>query len=139
MQPRPLVFALFILAACGGAPSDHDRSSDNLDADGCELVCDPGSHCELEEVVCVRAPCPPQPTCVEDAPSCDDVTCDPGYRCELQTVECFRAPCPPVPVCVEAETAPSCDDVVCENGDHCELEDVVCVRAPCPPVPVCVP
>jgi hypothetical protein len=38
-----------------------------------DIECDPGQHCELEPVICVRAPCPPMPVCVDDpapAPTC---------------------------------------------------------------------
>jgi hypothetical protein len=29
-----------------------------------DLTCAEGEHCELQEVWCIRAPCPPMPTCV---------------------------------------------------------------------------
>jgi hypothetical protein len=33
----------------------------------CDAVCcEAGTHCELVEVQCIRAPCPPQPVCVDD-------------------------------------------------------------------------
>jgi hypothetical protein len=34
--------------------------------DDCDLKCDQGSHCELVQVQCIRAPCPPQKECVPD-------------------------------------------------------------------------
>jgi hypothetical protein len=38
----------------------------------CNLACVRGKHCELMQVTCVRAPCPPVPQCVDDAkgPAC---------------------------------------------------------------------
>jgi hypothetical protein len=37
-----------------------------------DIECGGGMHCELQEVICVRAPCPPIPECVvdRDAPRC---------------------------------------------------------------------
>jgi hypothetical protein len=35
----------------------------------CTAKCSAGQHCELVQVACIRAPCPPQPTCVDDAQS----------------------------------------------------------------------
>ena len=34
---------------------------------GRDPVCASGQHCELVQVTCIRAPCPPQPMCVSDA------------------------------------------------------------------------
>ncbi len=96
-----------LLMACGGTEGDPDRTRDQLESETCEAICDPGYHCELVEVQCIRAPCPPQPECVEDVPgdpsdpTCDDVVCEGGQHCELQEVWCITAPCPPQPVCVD--------------------------------------
>ncbi len=36
-----------------------------LDRDRCwQFECAEGEHCELQQVMCIRAPCPPMPTCV---------------------------------------------------------------------------
>jgi len=48
--------------------------------------CAAGTHCEMVQVVCVRAPCDPQPQCKADpspAPgaSCGKNTCAPGQTC----------------------------------------------------------
>jgi len=50
-------------AGAGG----KDGSADDAGAGGpvsCDLQCAAGEQCELMEVQCIRAPCPPQPTCV---------------------------------------------------------------------------
>jgi hypothetical protein len=31
-----------------------------------DTECAEGQHCQLEQVMCIRAPCPPLPTCVDD-------------------------------------------------------------------------
>jgi hypothetical protein len=130
------VIALGFSVSCGGA-GDSAESGDELKP-ACDLVCDKGQHCELEEVVCITAPCPPIPVCVPDEePTCKGVVCEEGYHCELEEVVCVRAPCPPQPTCVS--DWPTCEDVQCAPDQTCELQEVTCIRAPCPPVPVCVP
>lgn len=68
----------------------------------CSTVkCSAGHHCELQQVQCVRAPCPPQPACVPDKepnPGCDALKCKAGTHCEL--LECITTPCDPVATCV---------------------------------------
>jgi hypothetical protein len=66
----------------------------------CTAKCSAGQHCELQEVQCVRAPCPPQPTCVDDVDACATVRCRAGTHCEVKQVQCIRAPCPGIPECV---------------------------------------
>lgn len=65
-------------------------------------ACDAGTHCELEEVQCVQAPCWPVPVCVPDAEDvCAGHACPVGQHCEPQVIYCVMAPCPPaVPECV---------------------------------------
>jgi hypothetical protein len=55
-------------AGAGSSGSGSGGASD-ADAGGmtCTLACGAGSHCELVEVTCIRAPCPPQAMCVGDA------------------------------------------------------------------------
>jgi hypothetical protein len=49
-------------AGTGGDITDAGTSSDA----GCDLKCDLGSHCELVQVECIQAPCPPEKQCVPD-------------------------------------------------------------------------
>jgi hypothetical protein len=62
----------------GTGSGGHDGSSGGAGGSGsasdagempCTAKCSAGEHCELVRVMCIRAPCPPQPTCVDDAPS----------------------------------------------------------------------
>jgi hypothetical protein len=54
-------------------------------------VCESGTHCELKQVTCVRAPCPPQPTCVKDTSGGGGVACGPKTCGEGQI--CCSASC----------------------------------------------
>lgn len=65
----------------------------------CTAKCSAGQHCELQQVQCIRAPCYPVPTCVDDVNACSRVRCKAGTHCELVEVQCIKAPCPPVPEC----------------------------------------
>jgi hypothetical protein len=50
-----------------GSGTGGDIKDAGADQGGdCDLTCDPGSHCELVQVQCIRAPCPPQKECVPD-------------------------------------------------------------------------
>jgi len=76
------------------------------------VTCDKGQHCELTEVQCIRAPCPPQPSCVanpEDDP-CAAVRCAAGTHCEAKPVQCIRAPCPAIAECGKNS---------CGKGQYC--------------------
>jgi hypothetical protein len=75
----------------------------------CLAKCSAGNHCELHEVQCIRAPCPPQPTCVPDEPkvdACSTVRCKAGTHCEVITVQCFVAPCPEQAQCISDPQIP---------------------------------
>ena len=70
----------------------------------CADVCEPGScpegtRCELTQVVCVRAPCPPVAECVPTDP-CAGVRCAAGTHCEPIHTPCYQPPCQPVAACV---------------------------------------
>ena len=48
----------------GGAAGGGGAGSGDPGDDPCDLIdCRPGTHCELIEVQCIRAPCPAQPEC----------------------------------------------------------------------------
>lgn len=53
-------------AGSGSGGDIKDAGSDH-DAGACDLKCDTGSHCELVQVACFQAPCPPEKNCVADA------------------------------------------------------------------------
>lgn len=61
----------------------------------CNLACVRGKHCELVQVQCIRAPCPPQAMCVDDAkaPACGGIA---------------ARPCPGMGTCVD-DPSDSCD------------------------------
>ena len=60
---------------------EEARDCDQAEDACSKLICAPGTHCEMVEVQCVRAPCPPQPACVPDrsfGPMCGGIA---GFRC----------------------------------------------------------
>jgi len=107
----------------------------------CNTVkCSAGHHCELQDVVCVRAPCPPLPACVPDDP-CANLDCANG--CEL-------IDCKPGATCVEdaqgngscvPSTGPDCGSNTCAAGQVCcnascgicTPPDGVCIQLACEP------
>ena len=104
-------------ASSGGESAEAGRGSAGQNGNDsgignttCDLSCGAGTHCELVPVVCVRAPCPPQPVCLDDTDDTDD-TDDAdggaaGVDCDSRKVLCKRvAPrCPAgeVPSVVDA-------------------------------------
>ena len=81
---------------------DISGAPECLPLPSCELVdCQDGYVCELVDVVCVRAPCPPQPECVPVGKDpCALVDCVEGTHCELVEVVCVTEPCDPQAQCV---------------------------------------
>ncbi len=89
----------------------------------CDNVrCGAGTHCELQQVVCITTPCNPQPVCVDDGPTCANVRCAAGTHCELVPVMCVRAPCPPLPQCLP--DAQPCMKTGC-SGQVCADHSVI--------------
>ena len=81
--------------------------------------------CTIEQVQCVRAPCPPVVQCLDQ---CSVVRCATGHRCEIYepTGEAFCTPdC-------------SLSNGGCARNEICTLQQVQCKRAPCPPVVQCL-
>jgi hypothetical protein len=89
--------------------------------------CDEGMHCELQEVTCVRAPCPPQPTCVKDVDPCATIDC--AGECKVVKGK---------PFCSPTQCKDPCLTVKCSAGHHCEAKQVQCITDPCCPVAECV-
>jgi hypothetical protein len=72
-------------AGTGGSDGGSmDKDGGAAAGDPCDGSCQPFQHCELVEVTCIQAPCPPQPECV-DNPSCGGFaafTCPGAGVCE---------------------------------------------------------
>lgn len=110
----------------------------------CDLQC-PDGQCELDWVVCKKAPCPPQPTC--KLLTCKTLECSEGTHCEEIFPPCAPPPddeatplprpeCQPRVTCVSDNP---CILVDCGPGTHCEVVEVQCITTPCPPLAECVP
>lgn len=80
------------------------RTGEHYCADVCRRGrCPRGSQCELQQVTCVRAPCPPIAKCtpnLQQDDTCHPGRCPKGTRCELKQVACVTTPCPPIVECV---------------------------------------
>jgi len=60
--------SMFTGFVCPNDPPDAGTGTGGTSGGGvCNLACVKGKHCELMQVTCIRAPCPAQPTCVDDA------------------------------------------------------------------------
>jgi hypothetical protein len=109
--------------AGASAGSDADAGSTSQAGAGAEAVCDPScmndEHCELVQVTCIRAPCPPVPMCV--APKA--VSCDPAkILCKRATPQCPDGQVPSVSgscygACVPVETCSCGQASECPNHD----------------------
>jgi hypothetical protein len=80
----------------------------------CDLDCESGQHCELIEVQCFRAPCPAQPTCVDDAAGM-------GQACGSRG----QAQCPDGQYC---RFAPGSNCGAADQGGRCAQRGTICTR-----------
>lgn len=102
-------------AGASGAPSAG--ASGGASSAKCDPSCPDGQRCELVQVTCIRAPCPPLPMCVA------------ATSCEPAKILCKRA----VPQCPEFQVPSvegSCygpcvpvDSCVCSNESQCPNHD----------------
>lgn len=97
-------------------------------------LCLEGTHCEVQPVACIKAPCPQQAVCVKNPPPVCGPVCE--IYCEHGNVLDEKG-CPTC-TCNEPPVDP-CATVRCAAGTHCQATPVQCIKAPCPPVAACVP
>uniref|UniRef100_A0AC34PX95 TIL domain-containing protein n=1 Tax=Panagrolaimus sp. JU765 TaxID=591449 RepID=A0AC34PX95_9BILA len=112
-------------------------------------LCLTGSKCVVQNVKCIKAPCPPQAVCV---PIDDPQVPTDGPRfirnpfCEVARcaygpcLPCYAPPCLNIPKCVKKAVVVSdpCEALNCTSDQICEKAMVKCKKAPCPPVARCV-
>lgn len=87
----------------------------------CESThCGPFSHCELVQVQCFRAPCPPLPMCVSDegADPCAVQRCGPNMHC-VTFPSCNGMRCLPQAQCVPNAPPGTCGTSSCGPGTYC--------------------
>jgi hypothetical protein len=114
-------------------PNGHARDANGCPTCRCNdepaptcatVLCPMGQKCELQEVTCVRAPCPPQPVCVPAIPTepnpCAAALCPQGTVCMPRQVTCVRAPCPPVAECVPQVRCGGIAGIRCPGAGTCE-------------------
>ena len=128
-----------------------DGTGEGGDGSPCDTVrCAGGTHCEVNEVQCIKEPCPPLVECVPDEEpppelGCEAVLCAEGTIC-IDTPEgpacvppeenpCNLVDCQPEFTCVVQDGEPTCVPVAtdecggsCGEGQHCEL-----LYPPCAP------
>jgi hypothetical protein len=120
----------------------------------CDTVkCAPGQHCELDQTVCVQAPCPQVPICVDDpkpTDPCATVKCKVGTHCEVVSSCAAGAdvvaprPCESQTICVADTPGGSCGGNECGPGKFCcnascgicTTKRGACLDVICDPVPV---
>lgn len=114
-----------VLCPAGTYCDDISGAAKCIKLPSCNTVkCSSGQHCELVEVQCIRAPCPPLPMCIDDADDpCANIKCAEGTHCEPTTpIACFTAPCKVAPaLCVpdDAGGGGSCGGQHCGAGTFC--------------------
>ena len=110
----------------------------------CGVQCKRGSHCALNQVFCIRAPCPPMAICVKNPP----FNYKPMKQCPINQKLAFRSECgdesceiciTPAPKCYcpTKKIENPCCRLNCEPDSRCALQRAFCIDSPCPPLPVC--
>ena len=134
----------------------------------CDLMCEEGQHCELQQVVCIQAPCPPIDVCVMDEElngphpvDCRELMCPPGSQCGtapggvlacVPHLDCGSVLCRDNMICRMTladdgtSEVPICVfdpnatcDLTCETGHRCEIVETPCDGDICPPLDRCIP
>lgn len=84
-------------AAGAGGAGRGGSSGEPRDGDPCDMPCEDGRICEYVQVACIQAPCPPEPTCVDDASACADegMPCGSEQACCGGLLCCSGVPVPP--------------------------------------------
>jgi hypothetical protein len=117
-------------AGAGGSTSGGTGGGPAGDggADGCALVkCAAGTHCVLEQVACIQAPCPPQPTCVKDPTP--GTQCSVNEDCRLFDNYCGGCACDALPV---KASDPKCDKGMVQClVQPCRNKTAVCSSGMC--------
>jgi hypothetical protein len=104
---------------------DISGNAECIPLPSCDGVrCEAGQTCELQQVQCIRAPCPPQPACVPAADEecrnpCETVRCGFNTHCEAVDVTCIKAPCCPTAQCVPNTAPQACGNNECGAGTYC--------------------
>jgi hypothetical protein len=115
-----------VLCPTGTYCDDISGVAECIPLPSCNTVkCSAGYHCELQQVQCIRAPCPPHPTCVADKEptTCDTLKCKAGTHCELTLIQCITTPCDPIAQCVPDKGGCGCSgkgaclDIICPVVD----------------------
>ncbi|KAE9550789.1 hypothetical protein FO519_006004, partial [Halicephalobus sp. NKZ332] len=134
--------------------TNNQKRDDGLTNPCAATLCPSGTVCQLKQVQCIRAPCPPQPTCVPiDKPVADPPVIRNPF-CEV--ARCANGPC--LPVAINCTTLNDCEYIgkcinrtvngadidVCENStcpedSKCDAEVIQCFAPPCLNIPKCVP
>lgn len=95
------------------------------------VTCGENEACTVQEVHCIRAPCPPLGLCTPKQPSCPSMDgcmldCNIGFAYDENE-------------CSICECLQPCKNVTCAFNEECQIQAVQCIRAPCPPIGVCTP